>query len=145
VSVGAVVAAAHAAEHAVGALVLVAGWTGPTARRNDWIGHAHDPAFARHTLLGPEGDREPPAVDAAAARVALTADAGELAAIDRPALVVGAAHDVVAPVGQTRLLFGGIPGAEWAELPTGHAALVERPAEVLALVGSFLSRAAVPR
>jgi len=53
-------------------------------------------------------------------------------------LVVGHAFDTVLPVEHARELHAGIPGAEYAELPTGHHSLLEQPDVVAKLVREFL-------
>ena len=62
----------------------------------------------------------------------------EVEAITAPTLVVGAACDEVVGRRQTRLLFGAIANARYAEIASGHAIVHERPAELLALVEAFL-------
>ncbi len=135
--VGAVIAAAHAVEHPPRALVLIAGWLAPNDRRAEWLDHAGDPAFSRQTMVAPGSDRVPlpPRSDALDRARAARVDGTPLV----PTLVIGATYDTVAPITETRLLFGAIPGARWAEVPTGHAALVERPAEIVALVEQFVT------
>ena len=141
-SLGAVLAAAHAADHAVGGLVLICGWTQATSRLVDWSIHARDEAFARHTMVGPGSDRTP------LVRPELLALVGslpvpELGAIACPTLVVGATYDLVATAHQSRLLHGGIADSRYVELATGHAALTERPAEVLSLLTAFAAQPSV--
>ncbi len=141
-SLGAVLAAAHAADHSVGGLVLICGWTQATSRLVDWSIHARDEAFARHTMVGPGSDRTP------LVRPELLALVGslpvpELGAIACPTLVIGATYDLVATAHQSRLLYGGIAGSRYVELATGHAALAERPAEVLSLLTAFAAQPSV--
>lgn|GEM_PF-2251200 len=143
-SIGAAAAAAHAALDPVGGLVLICGWVAPTPRLREWALHAEDETFARHTMVGPESDREPLVQSGllAALDTSPNVNPGDIAC---PTLVVGAAFDLVATVHQSRLLHGGIPGSRYAEVPTGHAALLERPAEILSLISAFLRQsAAVP-
>lgn len=75
-----------------------------------------------------------------------TADVtSELPRIHAPALVVGCSFDLLAPPRHSLLLFGAIPDARYAEIPSGHAVLTERPSEVFDLVDRFLrDPAAVP-
>ena len=141
-SLGAVLAAAHAAAHPVRGLVLICGWTQSTPRLVDWSIHAGDEAFARHTMVGPGSDRTP------LVRPELLALVGslpvpELGAIACPTLVIGATYDLVATAHQSRLLYGGIAGSRYVELATGHAALAERPAEVLSLLTAFAAQPSV--
>lgn len=68
-----------------------------------------------------------------------------LPSITAPTLVVGATFDQMVPVRQTKFLWGGIADARYVELPTGHAVLVERPAQVQQLISDFCrDPAAVP-
>lgn len=54
-----------------------------------------------------------------------------------PTLVVGCTYDQMVPAQHARLLFGAITDARYTEIASGHAALTERPAEVLSLVEAF--------
>jgi pimeloyl-ACP methyl ester carboxylesterase len=141
---GAVIAAAHAASHPIGALVLICGWTQPTPRLLDWSRHAGDDAFARHTMVGPGSDRTPLVRPELLARIE-SLPAADLGGIDCPTLVIGATFDLVATAHQSRLLHGGIADSHYVEVPTGHAALVERPAEVLSLLSAFAAQSSVAR
>jgi hypothetical protein len=139
---GAVLAAGYAASHDVGALVLICGWVEPTGRLRDWARHAVDPTFARHTMTGPETERAPLVRGDLLALVdALPAPTPT--AVDAPTLVIGATFDLVATAHQSRLLYGAIADAHHVELPTGHAALIERPAEVLSLLTAFAAQPSV--
>jgi pimeloyl-ACP methyl ester carboxylesterase len=135
-SLGAVVAAAHAARHPVGGLVLICGWTQAPPRLLDWTRHAGDPAFARHTMVGPGSDRIPLVRPELLAMVE-SLPVADLGGIGCPTLVIGATFDLVATAHESRLLHGGIADSRYVELPTGHAALAERPAEVLSLLSAF--------
>ncbi|MDM4762171.1 alpha/beta hydrolase [Galbitalea sp. SE-J8] len=176
-SLGATVAAVHAAGHDVAALVLVSGWLDPTPGLVHWTEHAADPDFAARTLLSPagwaaaresapaarrsaphhgnaasavhrgnpnpgrphHGNAREPALDPKLVALAARTGVGDAAlGIRAPALVVGASLDTVAPLEQTRLLAAAVPDARYTELPTGHAALSERPAQVHAVVDAFL-------
>lgn len=141
-SLGAVRAAAHAATHPVSALVLLCGWAQLTPRLLDWTRHAHDEAFARHTMVGPDSDRAP-LVRPELLDLVETLPVPRLGDIRCPTLVVGARYDLVAMAHQSRLLHGGIADSHHLELPTGHAALVERPAEVLSLLSAFATHPSV--
>jgi pimeloyl-ACP methyl ester carboxylesterase len=61
-----------------------------------------------------------------------------LPAIAVPTLVVGCTDDAVLEIDQARSVFATIPDARFAEIDSGHAVFVERPAEVLSLVEGFL-------
>jgi pimeloyl-ACP methyl ester carboxylesterase len=67
--------------------------------------------------------------------VDITAD---LAHITAPTLVIGATHDQMVPLRHSHLLFGGIEDARFAEIPTGHAATTERPAQIFKLIDDFV-------
>jgi pimeloyl-ACP methyl ester carboxylesterase len=76
-----------------------------------------------------------------AAQFALFADTdltGALPQITIPTLVVGCTNDDLAGVEAARLLFASLPNARYAEIDSGHAVLVERPAEVLAIIREFV-------
>ena len=62
-----------------------------------------------------------------------------LARITVPTLVVGCTNDDLVGVEAARLLFASLPSARYAEIDSGHAVLVERPAEVLAIIREFVS------
>jgi pimeloyl-ACP methyl ester carboxylesterase len=138
-SLGATLAAAHAATHEVATLTILAGWVEATDRLRDWSTRALEPGFAPHTMLGPTGWGRPARLDAdlvaLAARTGVGAEAG---GIRCPTLVVGATYDLIATTEQTRLFLGLVPDARYTELPTGHAMLAERPAQVHAVVDAFL-------
>ena len=72
-------------------------------------------------------------------RVDISAELGRITA---PTLVIGNAHDQMVPVEQTRALHGAIPGADYAELESGHLVLFERPEELATLIEEFADRAA---
>jgi pimeloyl-ACP methyl ester carboxylesterase len=140
-SLGAVLAARHAASRPVASLTLVCGWLETTPRLVDWTRHAFDPAFAAHTMLSVEAFGAEVPLRPELVAMAATASVGELAGdIRTPTLVIGATQDAVVGPRQSRLLFGAIPDVRYTEIPTGHAALVEQPARVLALIDDFLAR-----
>ena len=56
-----------------------------------------------------------------------------------PTLVVGCTKDDLAGVEAARLLFASLPNARYTEIDSGHAVLVERPAEILAIIREFAS------
>lgn len=156
VSVGAVLAVRVAAARPdlVRQLVLVAGWLSPTEKLRAFAGTwarlreegsaALDTVSAAALVSVDAFDRARglPATAATDRLVALAAGLPAVGAesVRAPALVVGADHDELAGAAQSRLLFATIPDARLATVPTGHAALVERPAEVLRLVTDFLER-----
>ncbi|WGY00401.1 alpha/beta hydrolase [Nocardioides sp. QY071] len=170
-SLGAVVAAAVAARRPalVRQLVLVCGWAktdGHQLLRNRlWHtvrkeGSAAGSELSVYAAYSPSyiAGRLPAEVDAlvAAASYPDGIDAQMdlnrrvdiehlLPAITAPTLVIGATHDQMTPVRQVKFLWGAIADARYAELPTGHAVMVERPAQVLQLVHDFIARpTAVP-
>lgn len=61
--------------------------------------------------------------------------AGQIA---EPVLIIGCELDEFATVQQSRILFGAVSNARYAEVTCGHSASVERPAEVVALIESFV-------
>ncbi|MFD9301265.1 alpha/beta fold hydrolase [Streptomyces sp. NPDC060048] len=63
----------------------------------------------------------------------------DLARIDVPALVVATTADRLVPLELQREVADALPGARWAELPTGHLPFAERPQEWAALVTEFLA------
>jgi len=58
--------------------------------------------------------------------------------IEKPVLVVGCTYDHMVPPAQARDVAAAIPGARYAELPTGHLAALEQPDAFVALLDSFL-------
>ncbi|MFJ4778404.1 alpha/beta fold hydrolase [Streptomyces sp. NPDC088762] len=64
----------------------------------------------------------------------------EAAGIRVPALVIGTTEDRLVPLALQRELADTLPGARFAELPTGHLPFTERPAEWAALITGFLAR-----
>ncbi|MET7647067.1 alpha/beta hydrolase [Streptomyces sp. NPDC005426] len=65
----------------------------------------------------------------------------DLAAITVPTLIISTTSDQLVTPYHHRQLADTIPGAEYAELSTGHLPFVERPEEWSALLLDFLSRA----
>lgn len=59
--------------------------------------------------------------------------------IASPTLVVGMTQDQLVPVRYARRFRDAIPGSEYVEIDSGHAAAVEKPQELLAVVEKFLS------
>lgn len=58
--------------------------------------------------------------------------------IQAPTLVVGATHDALIPVENSREIHAAIPGSSYAELDSGHVSRTERPDEFVKLVQDFL-------
>ncbi|MEV7618067.1 alpha/beta hydrolase [Streptomyces sp. NPDC089799] len=69
----------------------------------------------------------------------------DLGRIGVPALVIATTEDRLVPAALQRELAESIPGARYAELPTGHLPFAERPAEWLALISGFLAAGAATR
>ncbi|GAA0310259.1 alpha/beta hydrolase [Streptomyces polychromogenes] len=63
----------------------------------------------------------------------------EAAGVSVPALVIATTEDRLVPLELQKELAGAVPGARYAELPTGHLPFAERPAEWAALITEFLS------
>lgn len=69
----------------------------------------------------------------------LTLDVGAyVGRIAAPTLVIGCTHDHMVPPSHARALAAAVPGARYAEMPTGHLAPLERPDEFVRLVTEFL-------
>ncbi|MCC3771276.1 alpha/beta fold hydrolase [Streptomyces sp. UNOC14_S4] len=64
----------------------------------------------------------------------------DLAGISVPTLVIAPTLDALVPPGNSRVLADAVPGAEYAELSTGHVVMAERPKEWQGLILSFLRR-----
>ncbi|MEU3774532.1 alpha/beta hydrolase [Streptomyces sp. NPDC032472] len=82
----------------------------------------------------------PPGVGDHAALVPGADLRAELARIDVPALVIATTEDRLVPLDRQLEIAQRLPGAEVAELPTGHLPFLERPAEWAKLVTDFLAR-----
>ncbi|GAA2917397.1 alpha/beta fold hydrolase [Streptomyces thioluteus] len=168
-SLGSAVAVRIAARHPerVTGLVLTAGFARPNPRfrlaARLWRellaeddGHAKLAAYV--SLLGmgaPALDAVPQdALDAALKQAAATVPPGtddhvelaervdvtaDLAGIRVPTLVISTAYDSLVTPRLHRELADGIPGAEWAELESGHLPFAERPGEWLELINGFLN------
>jgi pimeloyl-ACP methyl ester carboxylesterase len=63
---------------------------------------------------------------------------GDLGQIQAPTLVVSAAADRFVPPAHSRELAAGIPAARLAEVPGGHACIVEDPRQMIATLLDFL-------
>jgi pimeloyl-ACP methyl ester carboxylesterase len=161
-STAALVAVAFAASHDQVALaVLISGWLHSTDRLRLFLElwqrfSAQDVAaladFARFSLLSPT------ASDAGASAAEDQLRASELSAFTEtqrefiltttlaeiaprlavPTLVIGAAHDSIIPIDQRRSLFAALADARYVEIDSGHAVVIERPAEVLSHIELFL-------
>ncbi|MEU4741039.1 alpha/beta hydrolase [Actinosynnema sp. NPDC023658] len=59
--------------------------------------------------------------------------------IKAPTLVVGMKHDQLVPVRYAKQFHEAIPGSEYVEIDSGHAAAIEKPAELLKIVEEFLA------
>jgi pimeloyl-ACP methyl ester carboxylesterase len=59
--------------------------------------------------------------------------------IKAPTLVVGMKQDQLVPVRYARQFRDAIPGAEYVEIDSGHAAAIEKPAELLKIIEEFLA------
>lgn len=166
-SLGAVVAAELAAQHPalVEHLVLVAGWAATDQhqllRNSVWqaMYDAQHPALAEFmtltahspTYLNALNETELSALieqarnapdRSAAMALNRTIDIREdLPSIQAPTLVVACSNDWMAPVQQSHLLFGGIANACLAEVTSGHAVMLERPAEVFRLAHDLVTGA----
>ncbi|MFF0623199.1 MULTISPECIES: alpha/beta fold hydrolase [unclassified Streptomyces] len=82
----------------------------------------------------------PPAGSAEQAALVKTVDTtADLPGIAVPTLVIATTEDTLLAPANSRYLAEHIPGAEYAEIATGHLPMVERNAEWLALVGDFLA------
>jgi pimeloyl-ACP methyl ester carboxylesterase len=64
----------------------------------------------------------------------------DLPRVAAPALVVATLHDQLCTPAVTREVADGIPGAEYAELPSGHLPFLEAPGQWLTLLRTFLDR-----
>lgn len=58
--------------------------------------------------------------------------------ISAPTLVFGCTHDQMVPIRHQKALFGAIADARFAEIPTGHAVVFERPSELCHHIQRFL-------
>ncbi len=152
-AIGGVAAVGYAAEHPddLSALVAIAAWWQPSAKL---MAHARlwrslsDPEqlaravqLARYSAAGWDSARLPSITDAALALMELSERIGAVESASRvtaPSLVIGCRDDELVGAGESRLLFGAIADARYAEVASGHAVLHERPAEVLQLIEGFL-------
>ena len=163
-SLGAVVAAATAARYPalVRRLVLVAGWADSSDARHQMVfgswarlerldaelsnryvmSLAVSPPFL--TALGHDRismflKQAAPPDTKRRIELGLRIEIRELAKkIAAPTLVVRGAYDYLIPEYQTRALHELIPGSEYAQLESGHAAFLEQPEALVKLVRKFL-------
>lgn len=64
--------------------------------------------------------------------------ASHIEKISAPTLVIGATQDQMVPIVHSYMLFGGILNARLAEVDSGHAATIERPAQLFMLIDDFV-------
>ena len=164
-SLGAVVSAAFAAKSdLVSHLILVAGWMKPSAKlrlhsriwrrlreeRSASVGDYMLSCMHSASYLSARSSEE--LASRAAGMAAATSfderqmelagnlDITELLPrIGATTLVVGCIEDEIATEQQSKALFGAIDDARYVPVSSGHALLEERPAELLALVDSFIA------
>ncbi|GCD35346.1 alpha/beta hydrolase [Streptomyces chrestomyceticus JCM 4735] len=166
-SLGTAVSVRAAARHPerVRGLVLTAGLAKPDHRTNIWLDlwlrlldRGDYAGFAQARALSglsPEAlnslppaelaavlDDSPDAPPAGSAeQTALVKEVdttGDLAGITVPTLVVATTEDQLIHPSHSRYLAEHIPGAEYAEIATGHVPMVERPAEWEGMIVKFL-------
>lgn len=66
----------------------------------------------------------------------------EVHSIKVPTLVLACTHDQVVQPRHSQEIFGAISDARYAEIPSGHAVVHERPAELFAYIDRFVSNSA---
>ncbi|OKI03523.1 hypothetical protein A6A06_38990 [Streptomyces sp. CB02923] len=164
-SLGAVVAAAAAADHPgrVRRLVLVCGWyRGDDPRQRVqmdlWqrLATLDEEAYAQFTALMVFSPRYLSEVGADGIRAGMdliTVETGlrrqmelvaaadlrdRIASVAAPTLVVGAAHDHWIPVEHARATHRAITASRYAEIDSGHLAIFEKPRELCGLVKDFI-------
>lgn len=114
-------------------------------------------AFAEYTLLHVLSDRYLDSLDPAARlklRSGLTPSPGMMALIEllsrldiaeylpnikSPTLVIAMEHDQLVPVRYAREFHQAIPGSEYVEIDSGHAAAIEQPEELIRTIEKFLA------
>ncbi len=132
--------------------MLIAGWL-DVAERQRRFAHLHGaaPAAVRDQLLGYSAFSSAGLDEATSrglsgsawsdARMALLASVSlsdVVPDVQTPTLVIGCAEDAIVPREQSRALFAALDDARYQEIDSGHAALAERPIEVLQLIEEFL-------
>jgi pimeloyl-ACP methyl ester carboxylesterase len=163
-SLGAVVAAAVAARHpqTVRDLVLVAGWMKTDAHQElrnkvwqrlreersqalgDYMAFC---AFSGPFLVASQalGDSAPalPAFEPNAftdlqMKLNRTIDISDLVpSITATTLVIGCTYDQMVPKWHSKALFASIPDARYTEITSGHAVVIERPAQLVQVIDQF--------
>ncbi|MFK0285368.1 alpha/beta fold hydrolase [Streptomyces sp. NPDC090499] len=164
-SLGAVVAAAVAARHpeSVRNLVLVAGWMKTDAhqelRNKVWhrlreersqalgeymafcafsgpflvAAQAHEDLAPALTAFAPNGFTD------AQMELNRTIDISDLVpSITATTLVIGCTHDQMVPKWHSKALFACIPDARYTEIESGHAVVIERPAQLVQVIDQFV-------
>ncbi|KUL37480.1 alpha/beta hydrolase [Streptomyces sp. NRRL F-4489] len=167
-SMGTAVAVRAAARHPerVRGLVLTAGLAKADARARVWLDlwlrlldHGDYQGFAQARALSGLSPQQfnalppeelaavldpdpalPPAGSAEQAALAREVDTtADLPGIAVPTLVIATTLDALLDPANSRYLADHIPGAEYAEVASGHLPMVERNEEWLALIGDFLA------
>ncbi|GCB93192.1 alpha/beta fold hydrolase [Streptomyces noursei] len=167
-SMGTAVSVRAAARHPerVRGLVLTAGLAKADTRAQVWLDlwlrlldHGDYQGFAQaRTLSGLSAERLgalspaelaaaldpdptlPPAGSAEQAALVKALDTtADLPGIAVPTLVIATTQDALLDPAHSRYLAEHIPGAQYAEVASGHLPMVERNAEWLALIGDFLA------
>ncbi|MEU9120207.1 alpha/beta fold hydrolase [Streptomyces sp. NPDC048506] len=168
-SMGTAVSVRAAARHPerVRGLVLTAGLAKADARTTVWVdlwlrllAHGDYQGFAQaralsglslerfnaltpeelDTVLDPDPSL-PPAGSAEQAALVRTLDTtADLPGLSVPTLVIATTLDTLLHPSHSRYLADHIPGAEYAELATGHLPMVERPEEWQNLITAFLAK-----
>jgi pimeloyl-ACP methyl ester carboxylesterase len=164
-SLGAVVAAALAADHPelVDSLVLVAGWMRTDSqqllRNSLWqnLFETDEEALKEYMTLMSYSSRflasrpynevrtlvrNRTLLDGIKRQMELnrTIDiSSKVLLISAPTLVVGGTYDQMAPMRHSQLLLGAIENARLAEIPSGHAVPIERPAHLFKLIDDFIA------
>ncbi|MDT0463009.1 alpha/beta fold hydrolase [Streptomyces gibsoniae] len=164
-SLGAVVAAAVAARHpgSVRNLVLVAGWMKTDAQqelrnqvwqrlreeRSEALGeYMAFCAFSRPFLVAAQALGEftpvltafhPDGFTDLQMELNRTIDISDLVpSIAATTLVIGCTHDQMVPKWHSKALFGSIPDARYTEIESGHAVVMERPAQLVQVISQFI-------
>ncbi|MGW1375319.1 alpha/beta fold hydrolase [Streptomyces sp. NPDC002446] len=92
------------------------------------------------TVLDPDANPAPIGAADQAALVGTVDTTADLPGITVPTLVIATTLDALVPPSNSRYLADHIPGAEYAELATGHLPMVESPKEWQGLIQDFLTR-----
>ncbi|WP_086572131.1 MULTISPECIES: alpha/beta fold hydrolase [Streptomyces] len=82
----------------------------------------------------------PPGAGDQAGAVRFADTTADLAGISVPTLVIATTQDTLVSPANSRYLADRIPGAEYAEIATGHVPMAERPEEWQKLITDFLDR-----